>query len=410
MASRGAQPRRGRGEDTPTASFTQLADGLSSPVRVNMPSAALIAQAISRPPARSFSYRFKVTGGFARAQLVLDSDSYSQFLGGLQIRSASDKWVNTPTKLQEFAESAARYASWKAWLAQVPVSGGKLVVTLPDALYKSQEAAAGSERKDIISKLARKISEDGHDYWARRDTGLTNDLLAAFLQGGGKMAAYSLQPAASRYTAESVIEGLAWALRMRFNIPSLDGARVLVDYSGGKVGMELARVFSSRGATLSVVDRDEPSRQIAAEVSAALVPASVAYDSPVDVFCYAGQPRQFTAEDVLRFKAKVVGGPADDLLADSELYRNRLPEECLILPGAVLTAGSLGLPKLAPESEEQVRLASREVVGNVLAELETPLCSPFEAMVIAAKRAKTRMETFHTVSSAAQDESGRGGK
>lgn len=185
-------------------------------------------------------------------------------------------------------------------------------------------------------------------------------------------------------TAYGVFWGLRAAARHTWGSDDLAGSRILVQ-GVGKVGSRLTEHLVNSGCEVVVTDVDDARvGQIVSRYGVESVPPEAAYDTEGDFFAPCALGGILNHDTVDRLRVRVVGGAANNQLADVETGRTLFERGILYVPDYIINAG--GLIQVADELDgydrERVMRKTRGLYDLLLRclsladELEIP---PFEA-------------------------------
>lgn len=219
----------------------------------------------------------------------------------------------------------------KTAFAGLPAGGGKGVVLDPREPH---------ETGPLYLALGRAIEELGGTFFAGPDVGTAEVELAALRKATRWVSGADASP--SRSTAVGVVAGCRAALE---HLSMLDGngqakgVRAAV-IGVGSVGSEVARGLHALGLELVVSDVDDSKVQrVAAELGAQIADPHALPDADLLVPCALGPV--VTAENVARFKHKIICGSANHQLDTTTLAHDLEAEGVLYVPDFTINAGAV---------------------------------------------------------------------
>ena len=255
--------------------------------------------------------------------------------------------------------SRAMTVKWAG--ANLPSGGGKAVLAVP-------ELPTGDARRELLLRYGDVVQSLGGLYRTAGDMNITpNDLdvvhercdwVYGTTTGGGN---------SGRGTAIAVHAGLEASAEHVFGSPDLKGRSVLVQ-GAGAVGEVLVRLLHDDGADVLVSDVDEARAR--ATGATVISPADV-YDTECDIYSPCAVGGTLNAGTIPRLRCKIVGGSANNQLAEPE-DAARL-HECGILyaPDFIINAGGIIQLYLLEDrgaSEDEMQRALRGV-GDTLRDI-----------------------------------------
>jgi leucine dehydrogenase len=227
----------------------------------------------------------------------------------------------------------ARGMTFKAAICGLPYGGGKAVII-------------GDPRRDkspaLLHAMARAVERLAGRYVIADDIGTTLDDLAVMRQVTPYTAAAT---AAARdalpVTAHGVLAALEAGVAARFGATELAGIRVAVQ-GLGNVGLPLAQLLHAAGARLIVADPVVARAELAAtELGAEIVPPAAIYDAAAEVFAPCALGGVLNDETILRLRARLVCGGANNQLAEARHDRALAARGILYLPDYLANAGGV---------------------------------------------------------------------
>jgi leucine dehydrogenase len=239
--------------------------------------------------------------------------------------------------------------------------GGKAVLAVP-------ELPTGEARRKLLLRYGDLVSSLGGTYRTAGDMNITPQDLDVVRErceyvygttgGGGNSA---------RGTAIAVHAGLQAAAEHAFGSPDLSGRTVLVQ-GAGAVGAALIALLQADGATVLVSDVDEARAEA---TGATVIPADDVYDTACDIYSPCAVGGTLNAGTIARLKCKVVGGSANNQLADPADSKRLHERGILYAPDFIINAGGViqlvGLEDRGWDEDELQR--NLRAVGDTLREI-----------------------------------------
>jgi len=255
--------------------------------------------------------------------------------------------------------SRAMTVKWAG--ANLPSGGGKAVLAVP-------ELPTGDARRELLLRYGDVVQSLGGLYRTAGDMNITpNDLdvvhercdwVYGTTTGGGN---------SGRGTAIAVHAGLEASAEHVFGSPDLKGRSVLVQ-GAGAVGEVLVRLLHDDGADVLVSDVDEARAR--ATGATVISPADV-YDTECDIYSPCAVGGTLNAETIPRLRCKIVGGSANNQLAEPEDAARLHERGILYAPDFIINAGGIIQLYLLEDrgaSEDEMQRALRGV-GDTLRDI-----------------------------------------
>ncbi|RAK58009.1 Glu/Leu/Phe/Val dehydrogenase dimerization domain-containing protein [Phenylobacterium deserti] len=235
----------------------------------------------------------------------------------------------------EDALRLSRAMSYKNAMADLELGGGKSVI-IGDS--RTQKTPA------LFEAFGRAVESLGGKYWTAEDVGVSPADLAhaakttRYVAGLEGAAASSGDP--SPVTAEGVFRGIRLCVERKLG---RDLAGVTVALQGvGHVGGYLAEKLHAAGARLVITDVNAEALARVAEATGAQVVAPAAiFEVPCDVFAPCALGGAVNAETLLRIKAPVIAGAANNQLAHPDVGRALHERGVLYAPDYVINGGGI---------------------------------------------------------------------
>jgi glutamate dehydrogenase/leucine dehydrogenase len=255
--------------------------------------------------------------------------------------------------------------------ANLDRGGGKAVLAVP-------ELFTGDARRELLLRYGELVASLGGTYRTAGDMNISpNDLdvvkercpwVYGTTSGGGN---------SGRGTAIAVHAGLQASAEHVFGTPDLHGRTVLVQ-GAGAVGADLVTLLQADGADVLVSDVDDAR---AAATGATVVPPDDVYDTECDIYSPCAVGGTLNATTIPRLRCRIVGGSANNQLAEPEDARRLHERGILYAPDFIINAGGViqlvGLEDRGWDEEELQR--NLRAVGDTLREIFARGGDPAEA-------------------------------
>jgi leucine dehydrogenase len=225
--------------------------------------------------------------------------------------------------------SGAMTVKWAG--ANLPSGGGKAVLAVP-------QLPSGEARRKLLLRYGELVQSLGGTYRTAGDMNITpQDLDVVHERCNWVYGTTSGGGNSGRGTAIAVHAGLEACVEQVFGSPDLRGRRVLVQ-GAGAVGEVLVRLLQDDGADVLVSDVDEGR---ARATGATFVAPDEVYDTECDVYSPCAVGGTLNAETIARLRCRIVGGSANNQLAEPE-DSGRLHERgILYAPDFIINAGGI---------------------------------------------------------------------
>jgi len=255
--------------------------------------------------------------------------------------------------------------------ANLDRGGGKAVLAVP-------ELPTGEARRALLLRYGELVQSLGGTYRTAGDMNISPadldvvkercEFVYGTTGGGGN---------SGRGTAIAVHAGIEACIEHAFGSADLAGRTVLVQ-GAGAVGADLVKLLHADGAEVLVSDVDEDrARQTAATV---ISPDDV-YDTECDVYSPCAVGGTLNAGTIQRLRCKIVGGSANNQLAEPEDAARLHDRGILYAPDFIINAGGviqlIGLEDRGWEEDELQR--NLRSVGDTLREIFERGGDPAEA-------------------------------
>jgi leucine dehydrogenase len=265
-----------------------------------------------------------------RAFVAIHSTALGPAGGGIRMWPYPDEQAALDDALR-----LSRAMSHKNAIAGLDLGGGKTVIIGNSATDKTPA---------LFEALGRGIESLGGRYWGAEDVGLSPADLAHARTQTRYMAGLEGHPAASGdpspVTAEGVRRGVALCVQRAMG-RSL--AEVTVAIQGvGHVGAGLAERLASDGAKLIVCDANEAlAVEVAARTGARVVSTADIFDADADVFAPCALGGAISMNTLMRLKAKVIAGGANNQLVDAAVGQAVFDRGLIYAPDFAINGGGI---------------------------------------------------------------------
>jgi leucine dehydrogenase len=279
--------------------------------------------------------------------------------------------------------SRAMTVKWAG--ANLPSGGGKAVLAVP-------ELPTGDARRELLLRYGDVVQSLGGLYRTAGDMNITpHDLdvvhercewVYGTTSGGGN---------SGRGTAIAVHAGLEACAEHVFGSSDLRGRSVLVQ-GAGAVGEVLVKLLQDDGADVLVSDVDEAR---ARATGAAVISPDDVYDTECDIYSPCAVGGTLNAGTIRRLRCRVVGGSANNQLAEPADAARLHERGILYAPDFIINAGGIIQLYLLEDrgvSEEEM-LRALYAVGDTLRDIFARGGDPAEAAEqLAAERIAQKRE------------------
>ena len=279
--------------------------------------------------------------------------------------------------------SGAMTVKWAG--ANLPSGGGKAVLAVP-------QLPSGEARRQLLLRYGELVQSLGGTYRTAGDMNITpQDLDVVHERCNWVYGTTSGGGNSGRGTAIAVHAGLQACVEQVFGSPDLHGRSVLVQ-GAGAVGEVLVRLLQDDGAEVLVSDVDEDR---ARATGAAVVAADHVYDTACDVYSPCAVGGTLNAATIARLRCKIVGGSANNQLAEPEDSKRLHERGILYAPDFIINAGGIIQLYLLEDrgASEEEMLAALRGVGDTLREIYARGGDPADAAEqLAAERIAQKRE------------------
>lgn len=239
----------------------------------------------------------------------------------------------------------SRGMSYKAAIAQLNLGGGKAVI-FGDSKKDKSEVLFRSFGRFVQGLGGRYITAEDvgtsvHDMeWVRMETQYVTGISRA-LGGSGDP---------SPVTAFGTCIGMQASVKKQMGKDSLNGLKVSVQ-GVGQVGFHLCKYLIDEGVEIFATDIDENNlKKVAKDFNVNIVDPNEIYDLDVDIYAPCALGATINDDTILRIKAPIIAGAANNQLADEAKHGQALRDRgILYAPDYAINAG--GLINVANEIE-----------------------------------------------------------
>ncbi len=270
----------------------------------------------------------------------------------------------------------------------VASGGGKAVLAIPETIE-------GEARTGLLHRYGQLVESLRGAFRTGEDLGITTadmQVVAArtrHVQGfqNGK----KVNP--SPFTARGVYSGIRAALGAVVGDDSPAGRTVLVQ-GVGNVGASLARLLAKAGARVLIHDLDAGrAAALAAELGGATVADGDLYSAECDVYAPCAVGATLNRETIPRLRCKIVGGSANNQLAEASDGALLHERGIVYAPDYVINAGGALSFALMEQgiTDQAVILERMDTVGETVAEILTEALRDNEQPLAVARRRVERV-------------------
>jgi leucine dehydrogenase len=250
--------------------------------------------------------------------------------GGTRLRV-----YETPSDGLADAMRLSQAMTLKMAVADCGRGGGKAVLAVP-------ALPTGDARRTLLRRYAELVTALGGTYRTAGDMNITPADLDIVAESCPWVYGTTVTGGNSgRGTARGVLHGIRASVEHAFGSRDLSGRTVLVQ-GVGSVGRDLARYLSEDGAHVLVADVDESqAERVAAETGGGVVAAADAIGTACDVYAPCAVGGTLNAESIPRLRCRIVGGSANNQLAQPSDADRLRAAGILYAPDYVMSAGGV---------------------------------------------------------------------
>ena len=253
-------------------------------------------------------------------------------LGGTRMWKYVNEWeaLNDVLRL-------SRGMTYKSAITGLNLGGGKAVIIGDSKVDKTPA---------MISKFGEYVNSLSGKYITAEDVGTTTadmDLIrdvTPYVTGISESRGGSGNP--SPVTAYGVYMGMKAAAKYKFGTENLSGKKILVQ-GIGHVGETLVEYLTKEGALVIITDINQARvQEISAKYGAAIFTGDDIYSADVDIYAPCALGATVNDETILRLKAKVIAGAANNQLAVETVHGQILKDRgILYAPDFLINAGGI---------------------------------------------------------------------
>ena len=224
----------------------------------------------------------------------------------------------------------------KSAVCGLPHGGAKSVIIAPKTSYSRQK---------MFEAFGNFVNDLKGQYITACDVGTSTedmDIIASktpYVIGAEKTFEHNSSP--SPYTARGVFTGIKAAVAFKLKKNDLSGVHVAIQ-GVGHVGYELCKSLTAAGAKITVCDANEKEAQRAVnDFGVARVNCDEIYDLDCDVFSPCALGNSININSIVKLKAKIIAGAANNQLSHQQLIHQIQSRNILYAPDFVINAGGL---------------------------------------------------------------------
>jgi leucine dehydrogenase len=235
----------------------------------------------------------------------------------------------------EDALRLSRAMSFKNAMADLELGGGKAVVIGDPRTAKTPA---------LFEAFGAAVDSLGGRYWTAEDVGVSPADLAHARKRSTFVAGLEDHPAASGDPSPVTAEGVFRGIRLcAARALGKELSQVTVAIQGvGHVGAYLADKLHAAGAKLVIADVNAPAVEaVAARTGAKVVPPDAICEAEADVYAPCALGGAISPKTLLRLKAKVIAGGANNQLSGPEAGRALFEAGLLYAPDYVINGGGI---------------------------------------------------------------------
>ncbi len=255
--------------------------------------------------------------------------------------------------------AAGMTAKWAA--LELPMGGAKAVLAASRPLE-------GEERRGLLTRYGALVESRAGAVATGEGLGTTPADKRVLSERTRGVPVFPDAPDPGPFTALGVVHGIRAALAARFGSGELAGRRVLIQ-GVGDVGAPLAELLAAEEAEILLSDLDrERAAQSADRLGAEVVAAERLYSTPCDVFAPCAIGGVLSAETIPRLACAIVGGSANNQLAESADAARLQARGILYAPDYVINGGgalAFGLMGMGRADPTEARKAMARI-GSIL--------------------------------------------
>lgn len=226
--------------------------------------------------------------------------------------------------------------SYKNAAADLPLGGGKAVILYPEGEF---------DRVKLFEAYGRALERLNGSYITAEDVGVSTADMDVIHSQTDYVAGLSTGEAASGdpspVTAEGVFRGIKAGAAHVWGEEDLSSKTVAVQ-GLGSVGYALCEKLHASGVKLYVADINQDIlKRASQELDATIVDVNEIYSQPVDIFAPCALGGALNDRSVPDIKAKLIGGAANNQLANDDIMSLLDQKGITYLPDFVLNGGGI---------------------------------------------------------------------
>jgi leucine dehydrogenase len=233
----------------------------------------------------------------------------------------------------------SRAMTYKAAVADLPLGGGKGVITIPLGTRMS-----AARRHGALLDFAETVEALRGRYITAEDVGTSSRDMSVIAEGTSHVAGLARSRGGSGdpspFTALGVEAAIRACCERTFGSESLRG-RTLCVVGLGHVGSRVARRCARAGAKLLLADVDPRTRALGQQLGARWVSTDRALEAAVDVLVPCALGGVLNQETAPLLRCQVVAGAANNQLAEDRVADLLAARGVLWAPDFVVNAGGL---------------------------------------------------------------------
>ncbi|MEP6262721.1 MAG: amino acid dehydrogenase [Gillisia sp.] len=321
-----------------------------------------------------------------RAIIGIHNTVLGPALGGTRMWNYASEWeaLNDVLRL-------SRGMTYKSAITGLNLGGGKAVLI-------------GDAKTQKTPELMRKFGEFVHSlsgkYITAEDVGMeTSDMdivreVTPFVTGISESKGGAGNP--SPITAYGVFMGMKAAAKHKYGSDDLDGKKILVQ-GIGHVGESLVEHLSNEGAIVYIADINPAKLEEVSKKYSAKIYTEDVYAADVDIYAPCALGATINDETILRMKAGIIAGAANNQLADENIHGKLLQERgILYAPDFLINAGGIinVYAELEGYDKAEIMRKTENIYNTTLEILKTAearnIPTHFAALQIAQQRIDNR--------------------
>lgn len=321
-----------------------------------------------------------------RAIIGIHNTVLGPALGGTRMWNYASEWdaLNDVLRL-------SRGMTYKSAITGLNLGGGKAVLI-------------GDAKTQKTPELMRKFGEFVHSlsgkYITAEDVGMeTSDMdivreVTPFVTGISESKGGAGNP--SPITAYGVFMGMKAAAKHKYGSDDLDGKKILVQ-GIGHVGESLVEHLSNEGAIVYIADINPAKLEEVSKKYSAKIYTEDVYAADVDIYAPCALGATINDETILRMKAGIIAGAANNQLADENIHGKLLQDRgILYAPDFLINAGGIinVYAELEGYDKAEIMRKTENIYNTTLEILKTAearnIPTHFAALQIAQQRIDNR--------------------